>query len=74
MQGELATTLAKLQVRKGALHTTFDDLEVHSSTVRVAECAGQEPMMSNLRKYISRLLVHVKKSTKAYKWIVIGDI
>lgn len=52
MQGELATTTAKLQVSKRALDATFDHLERRCSNEWAAEAAVQELMMSKLRNYI----------------------
>lgn len=43
-QGELATTLAKLEVAKGALTTTLDNFKRHSSIVQLAETVMQDCM------------------------------
>lgn len=62
VQGELATTSAKLQVENGVLPDTFDHLKRHSSNVWRADTGGQEHLNYNLRIYIQKVFEQVKQS------------
>lgn len=74
LQGELATTSARLRAPKGALTATFDHLERHCSTMWVARAVLQERMKPTLRNYIQTVSDRGKQIPEAYQLNGQGDI